>query len=132
MVHKVNDNNLLEYVRNYDRVIWFFNRKGQENTGLSIKPFGYGGVNDELFEEFKSVTVFETTIDDNPKIVEYFNLNDKLLWSHKIKTFNPRIILLKDGKKIYDQSGKKCYCLDTMIEMIFDLYPELIPVPSSE
>jgi len=134
MVHQVNDSNFLEYITKYDRAIWFLFRKGQEGTSLSFKPFieEIPSINMEVAKQFSSVNYFQTYIEDSPKIMEYFNLMDSRVWDYKGKFFNPRIISLKDGYKYYDQSGDKCYCLDTLIEMIFDLYPELVPEPTSE
>jgi hypothetical protein len=111
-----------------------FFRKGQEKTNLKLKPFidGIYSENLELSKEFKDVVFFQTYIEDNPKILEYFNIMDDNIWDYKNKIFNPRIISVKNGVKFYDQSNDRCYCLETLIEMIFELYPELIPEPTSE
>jgi hypothetical protein len=130
MIYNINDNNLFEHITKHDRVIWFFFRKGQEKGSLELKP--NCDIINEVNEEFSGVTFYQTTIEDNPKILEYFNLLDENIWDYNYKNFNPRIISIKDGQKIYDQSGDKCYCLETLLEMIFDLYSELIPIPTSE
>ena len=134
MVHNVDDSNFFDYITKYDRAIWFFFRKLQEESSLSIKPFieEIPSVNMQVAIEFPQVNYFQTYIEDNPKIMEYFNLMDEHVWSYSNKFFNPRMISIKDGYKYYDQSGDKCYCLDTLVEMIFELYPELVPEPPSE
>ena len=133
MVYNVNDSNLFEHIKKHKKIIWFLFRKGQEEN-LTIKPFGEGheSVNQELSEQFPDVTIFQSYISDNPLIMEYFDLNNSPLWDYYSKIYNPRLISVKDGQKIYDKSGKDCYCLDTILEMIFELYPELIPIPTSE
>lgn len=134
MLYHVNDNNFFEHIIKHKRIIWFLFRKGQENYSLSIKPFidGVDSVNYELSKEMPNVTFFQTYIDESPKIMDYFNLMDQNVWDYKKKMFNPRIISVVNGKKHFDQAGIKCYCLETLLEMTFDIYPELIPVPPSE
>jgi len=134
MVYHVNDSNYIEHIFKYDRIVWFFFRKGQEKSTLNIKPFIDGVIshNLELSQNFNNVTYFQTYIEDNPKIMEYFHLMDNYIWSHQNKVFNPRIITVVNGKKHFDQAGVKCYCVETLIEMIFDIYPELVPEPTSE
>ena len=134
MVYHVNDTNFIEHVLKHERIVWFFFRKNQENTSLTIKPFieEIPSVNLELSKHFTGVTYFQTYIDDNPNIIEHLNLTDSLLWDHKNKVFNPRIVTVVNGKKHFDQTGIKCYCIETLIEMIFDIYPELISEPTSE
>jgi len=134
MVYHVNDNNLFEHVTKHPKIIWFLFRKSQETSSLDLKPFGdkIESVNKELSEEFPNVVFFQSFISDNPKIMEYFGLNDNLVWDYSKGIFNPRIISVIDGQLKYDQSGKECYCLDTLLRMVFKLHPELIPIPTSE
>jgi len=134
MVYHVNDYNFFEHIIEHKRIVWMFFRKGQEKANLKLKPFidGIYSENLELSKEFKDVVFFQTYIEDNPKILEYFNIMDDNIWDYKYKIFNPRIISVKNGVKFYDQSNDRCYCLETLIEMIFELYPELIPEPTSE
>lgn len=133
MIYDVNDSNLYEHVTKHEKIIWFLYRKGQENN-LTIKPYIDDEENliKEISEQFTGTTIFQSYISENPFIVEYFGLNDEQIWDYKSKIYNPRIISVVDGQIVYDQSGKKCYCLETILEMIFDLHPELIPVPPSE
>lgn len=134
MVYHVDDSNFFEHIITHKRIIWFFFRKGQESSTLSLKPFidGLESVNSEFSKQMSGVTIFQSYIEDNPKVLEYFNLMDGNIWNYKSKVFNPRIISVVNGQKYYDQSGKKCYCLETLIEMTFDIYPELILKPTSE
>jgi len=134
MVYNINDNNFFEYIVKHKKVIWFFFRKDQEQSGLSLKPFidGVDSVNMEVSNEYPEVTFFQTILEDNPMLIEYLNLTDNNLWNHKSQCFNPRIITVKNGQNVYDQSGKKCYCLETLLEMIFDLHPELVLIPPGE
>ena len=134
MVYNVNDNNLFEHITKHHKIIWFLFKEGQEDSTLSIKPFNdkIESVNKNLNDEFPEVVFFQTTINENPKIMEYFGLNDSIIWDYKHHQFNPRIISVVNGQLIYDQSGKECYCLETLIKMVFDLHPELIPIPTSE
>lgn len=134
MVYHVNDNNFIEHILKHKRIVWFFFRKNQEKSGLTIKPFieEVPSVNMSLSEHYTDVTYFQTYIEDNPKLIEYLNLTNEHLWDHKHKVFNPRVITVVNGIKHFDQSGVKCYCLETLVEMIFDIYPELIPEPTSE
>jgi|TARA_R110000772_G_scaffold53928_1_gene123236 hypothetical protein len=133
MVYHVNDGNLFEHIKNHKKIIWFLFRKGQGDY-LTLKPFDddKSSVNLELSEEYPDVVFFQSYISENPLIMEYFNMNDFSLWDYKSKVFQPRIITVKDGQKIYDQAGKKCYCLETLLELVFDLHPELIPIPPSK
>jgi len=130
MVHTIHNDNLLKNILEYDRFIWFIYFEGQESTSLSIKP--NSNMVKEVVEQFPDVTFFQTNISKNTKLLDYFKLTDNFIWDYKENRFNPRIISVKDGQKFYDQSGKECFCLETLIKMIFDLYPELIPVPTSE
>tara|TARA_R110000803_G_scaffold90401_3_gene157712 strand:- start:329 stop:733 length:405 start_codon:yes stop_codon:yes gene_type:complete len=134
MVYNINDDNFFEYIVKYKKVIWFFFRKEQEQSSLSLKPFidGVDSVNMEVSKEYPEVTFFQTVLEENPMLIEYLNLTDNNLWNHKSKCFNPRIITVKNGQNIYDQAGKKCYCLETLLDMIFDLHPELVLIPPSE
>ena len=43
------------------------------------------------------------------------NITNNILSDSLRKIYNPRLISVKDGQKIYDQSGKDCYCLDTIL-----------------
>jgi len=130
MIHIIDEYNLTEYVLKYDRIIWFMFFEGQDTRSLAIRP--NSDLLNEVLTEFPNVTFFKTNLTHNPKIIEHFKLTDKFIWDYDENRFNPRIITIKDGKKIYDQSGTECYCLETLLKMIFDLYPELIPVPPSE
>ena len=134
MVHYVDDSNFFKHIVEHKRIIWFFFRKGQENSGLTLKPFieEIPSQNLELSKVFTGATFFQTYIEDNPKIMEYFNLMDEYVWNYKDKSFIPRVISVKNGVKYYDQTRDKCYCIETVIEMMFDLFPELIPKPTSE
>lgn len=133
MIYDVNDSNLYEHITKHKKIIWFLYRKGQE-INLTIKPYIDDEENliKEVSEQFTGTTIFQSYISENPFIMEYFGLNDEQIWDYKNKIYNPRIISVIDGQIVYDQSGKKCYCLETILEMIFDLHPELIPVPPSE
>lgn len=134
MVYYVDDNNFFDHILKHKRIIWFFFRKGQETSSLTLKPFieEIPSNNSELAKVFKDAVFFQTYIDDNPKIMEYFGLMDRYVWDYKNKFFIPRIISVKNGVKHYDQNRNKCYCIETVIEMMFDLFPELVPEPSSE
>ncbi len=134
MVYNVNDNNLFEQITKHHKIIWFLFKEGQEDSTLTFKPFNdkVESQNKDLSEEFPEVIFFQSTINENPKIMEYFGLNDNFIWDYKRSQFNPRIISVVDGQLNYDQSGKECYCLETLIKMVFDLHPELIPIPTSE
>lgn len=134
MIYNVNDTNLFEHITKHHKIIWFLFRDGQEKSSLSLKPFDdkVESVNKDLNQEFPEVVFFQTTINKNPKIMEYFGLNDSKIWDYKHNEFKPRIISVVDGQLSYDQSGNKCYCLETLIKMVFDLHPELIPIPTSE
>jgi hypothetical protein len=86
MVYHVNDYNFFEHIIEHKRIVWMFFRKGQEKTGLKLKPFidGIYSENLELSKEFKDVVFFQTYIEDNPKILEYFNIMDDNIWDYKI------------------------------------------------
>ena len=134
MVYHVNDNNLFEHVTKHSKIIWFLFKKGQETSSLTLKPFGdeIESVNKELSEQFPNVVFFQSFISENPKIMEYFGLNDNLIWDYSNGTFNPRIVSVVDGQLKYDQSGKECYCLETLLRMVFELHPDLVPIPPSK
>jgi len=132
----IDDTNYLDFLLNNKRIVWFFFREDMKKTsGLQLRPLqsqdGESVIN-ELIEEFPNVVFAETYIESSPKILEYFGLNDNLIWDYKKLIYNPRVLTVKDGYTLFDQAGKKCYCLDTLVEMIFELHPELVGVPSSE
>lgn len=133
MVYNVNDKNLYEHITKHKKIIWFLFRKGQEKN-LVLKPFedGIESENKEVSKQFPDVVFFQSYISENPFIMEYFGLNDNLIWNYESKIFNPRIISVVDGQLSYDQSGKQCYCLETLLHMVFELHPDLILVPPSK
>ena len=71
---------LFEHVTKHSKIIWFLFKKGQETSSLTLKPFGdeIESVNKELSEQFPNVVFFQSFISENPKIMEYFGLNDNL------------------------------------------------------
>lgn len=132
----IDDSNYLEFLQNNKRIVWFFFREDMKiSSGLQLIPLqsqdGESMMN-QVIEEFPDVVFAETYIENSPNVVEYFGINDEFFWDYNKRIFNPRVLTVKDGFTHFDQAGKMCYCLDTLVEMIFELHPELVGVPPSE
>lgn len=132
---KVDDNNFFYEFSKHKKFILMVFRKPIEGVSLELRLETEQQPNTKYVEftkMFEDVVFMETIIDEQYNLIEYLNINDKNIYDFDGKFFNPRMIVFENGWKKFDQSGKMCYCLETLIKLVFDLHPELIPKPSSE
>lgn len=118
---------LIEYKRFILMV--YFDEQQDEEYWVKIKPT-WSEESDRLLEAFDEVfpdVVFaESKLSEIRETLHGFNISLDDLWDEQSKNYRPIIISIDKGW-ISSTSYGKCYCSETLTEMIFDIYPELIP-----
>ena len=118
---------LIEYKRFILMV--YFDEQQDEEYWVKIKPT-WSEESDRLLEAFGEVfpdVVFaESKLSEIRETLHGFNISLDDLWDEQSKNYRPIIISIDKGW-IKSTSYGKCYCDETLTEMIFDTYPELIP-----
>ena len=118
---------LIEYKRFILMV--YFDEQQDEEYWVKIKPT-WSEESDRLLEAFGEVfpdVVFaESKLSEIRETLHGFNISLDDLWDEQSKNYRPIIISIDKGW-IKSTSYGKCYCDETLTEMIFDIYPELIP-----
>lgn len=131
MFIKLTDNDFTKALINHKRFIWmvYFDKQDTDKTWVSIKPTWseYSSRTLEAFNEiFPEVIFAESKITEVIDTLHGFNISLSDLWDDNSKEYRPIIISIDKGW-ISSTSYGKCYCSETLTEMIFDVYPELIP-----
>lgn len=112
--------------------MWFiYDTVQTQNTNIMILPTWVDekGVVSNFEKEFPDVTFVESMYSEvRDEIMELgYNLNlDQLeggLWDYNNDHQRPLIVGFEKGWKKTD-SIHKCYCAETIVEIIFELYPE--------
>lgn len=131
MFIRLTDYNFNKSLIEHKRFIWlvYFDEQHDEKYWTQIKPT-WSEKSTRLVEAFSEVfpnVVFaESIISEVRETLHGFNISLDDLWDEGSKNYRPIIISIEKGW-IKSTSYGKCYCDETFTEMIFDVYPELIP-----
>ena len=138
MVLKYEGGDFSELLNQNERFILLLYFDGQEldtqnKVTLGIIPTTHNkfsiGENYAVMESFPSVTYVETFHSQAYDLVSHFGISHDDLWDGKNKIFRPLIISVKDGWIVKSSYGM-CYCVETYIDIIYTIYPELFEPPS--
>lgn len=127
-----------ELLNEQDKFILLVYFDGQDKNGddmgvLSILPsthdkFGRSQGN-IIMETFSGVTYVETYHSEGYDLVIHLGVNYDLIWDDNGGHHRPLIIAVENGmaKNI---SFPQCYCIETYLDVIHSLHPELFEPPS--
>lgn len=136
MFVKGNRQNFFEILSNYKKFVWIFHRREDqlmyENVVAEIIPSWYKLPNEDRVHK---LLLLQEELPDDITIVESIAANeiDLLLelgiepdWLWEFEEFKPvrSVILTFDKGWVKNTSMGKCYCINTLVELIVDLYPE--------
>lgn len=129
MFVRINSENFNESLVKYKRFIWFIYFDGQEDEKyfMNIKPSwstNKSELTNEINNLFPDLIIGESKISEVMEILLGFNISMTEAWDDRNKHIRPFFISIDKGW-IKSHSIGKCYCLDTVMEMIYDIHPEL-------
>jgi hypothetical protein len=133
MLIRYQGGNFYDLIRDHKKFIWYVYSINHDEI-LEIKPSWYGVVNDrdrvnEINNEFPDIIFIESYINEvEDELLEIgLKLYDSIEnggWFHNEDKKVKPMILSFDKGWIVDDSNYKCYCMQTVIDMIFESYPE--------
>lgn len=112
----------------YKKFIWIlFNKDHSER--LQIHPsWQKKGKTHEISELYPDIVFVESIVDDELDYLEELGFDRKrMIWSKN--HYRSFMITIKDNEVVEHSIGR-CFCLDTVIEMLVPIYPELFEPPS--
>jgi len=136
MIVRITKENFNESLIKYKKFIWFIYIDDQEDEKyiLTLKPSWADHKNEIIFElnnTFEDIVIGESKISEVLDIIHGFNIEYKDIWDGHNKHYKPFYINIDKGW-IKNTSLGLCYCLDTIMEMIHDLYPEFFQEQKKE
>ena len=120
-------------LRSHKKFIWFVYEEVQTNVNnpLTLKPTwikDWGPIIEfqKLFPEMVFVESMYSEVKEEVSELGYslfVDVSDNGLWDTNNNHFKPLIVGFDKGWKKADSLGK-CYCLETLSDIIFEIYPE--------
>jgi hypothetical protein len=128
MLIRITDENFMESLIKYKRFIWFIYIDDQDTDKyrLSIKPSWSEEQNEfvhEINNTFEDIIIAESKIGEVRDTLFGFSITDDELWDDHNKHLKPFFISVDKGW-MKDYSIGRCYCLETVMDMIHGIYPE--------
>jgi hypothetical protein len=133
MVLRYQGGNFYDLIRNHKKFIWLIYEEIQldPNSDLTLRPTwikDWGPIFDfqELFPEIVFVESMYSEVLEEVLELGYSMGKDVIefgLWDSYNDILKPLIVGFDKGWKKVDSLGK-CYCLETLTDIIFEIYPE--------
>lgn len=129
MIVRVTKSDFPKILETYDRFIWIFHLP-HARPPLQIYPTWDGNTTlTTLQEMYPQITIFESIVDEELDLLEEIGITKDIIWDPRNGEYRSFFITVKNNNVIEDSIGR-CYCLDTIIEMLLVIYPDLFE-PSS-
>lgn len=125
---KVTVKNYHEMSMKNDFFIWHFLNENQGfNTNLSLYSFFDSIENKphplkDFLDMIPNVPYYESFVNESYDFLLELGIQQSSFWKPKYG-FVPTILGFKKGLKVIDTAQFKCYCIETLIEIVFNLDP---------
>jgi hypothetical protein len=130
MIVKVTQSDFPKILESYDNFLWILHLP-HAKPPLQIYPSWIeNSILTELQNLYPNINIFESIVDEELDFLEELGISREEVWDPQNGEYRSFFITVKNNEVIEHSIGR-CYCIDTVIEMLANIYPELFE-PSSE
>ena len=128
MIVKVTSEDFPHILDKHPKAVWILHPKdGMESLTLYPTWMRKGPIS-EMSELYPDVCIFESIVDEELEFLYELGFTEDMIWS---KNHNRGFIINLVDYSVVRHSIGMCYCQDTFVQFVVDLFPELFE-PSSE
>lgn len=120
-----------EIAKSHDYFLWHFMMENQGNK-TSLELYSYFDEFDnkphalkQFLDMVPTVPYYESLVKDSYDFLLEWGIQQNKWWK-PVVGFQPMILGFKKGVKVIDSFILKCYCLDTLTEMVYILDSDLV------